>query len=76
MKTAGWFLSHPEPVGWGSNFYRLGPGVTVCHIGAAFVWLCLCWVGVPMIRKSQLFILLMSLLLGDGHGRKGHADAV
>lgn len=59
MITAGWYLSRSESVAWGANFYRLGPGGTICHTGAAFVWLCVCRALVPLIKRSKLFILLV-----------------
>jgi hypothetical protein len=41
MMITGFVLICFEPVDWTTNFYRLGPGGTLIHLGAVLVWIAL-----------------------------------
>lgn len=47
-----------EPINWERDFYRLGPGGTLYHLGIALLWLCLCYLSVTFIKSTVFFALL------------------
>lgn len=51
-------ISRAEPAGWESNFYRLGPGGTLWHLGAAVAWMMLFIFLSKKIRANGLLTLL------------------
>ncbi|MCF3111677.1 heparan-alpha-glucosaminide N-acetyltransferase domain-containing protein [Niabella sp. CC-SYL272] len=61
LMLMGYLLSLTEPVGWQAEFYRLGRGRTLFHIGLALGWsLLFIWLA-KKIRGNYLFHLLQWL---------------
>ncbi|WP_460766830.1 hypothetical protein [Niabella terrae] len=54
-------LMRMEPADWGRNFYRLGPGGTIFHIGVALLWILLFLVFAEIIRWNRFFNFIMQL---------------
>lgn len=59
--TAGLVLATFEPVKWNSNFYRLGPGGTLFHLGAVMLWIAL-FVWAAKKTPANAFFRLLSWL--------------
>ncbi|MGF7230393.1 heparan-alpha-glucosaminide N-acetyltransferase domain-containing protein [Arachidicoccus sp.] len=59
----GLALKHFEPSNWETNFYRLGPGGSLIHMGTALIFLYLCHLllQIPNAKNSR-FIKLLSTL--------------
>lgn len=55
---AGNLLSQYEPPDWERDFYRLGPGGTLRHLGIALLWWSLCFWAVKCLGDNLLFKFL------------------
>ena len=57
----GYLMSTIEIDEWKNNFYRLGPGLTLFHIGAAMLWIALFVFIAKVVKKAYLLKLLLWL---------------
>lgn len=56
--SIGMVVRPHEPSAWENDFYRLGPGGTLYHLGFAFVWLCFCQVLVSIFKLDRRYSFL------------------
>jgi hypothetical protein len=56
--VCGLIFCRLEPEEWNNNFYRLGRGPTIAHIGAAMLWILIfIWI-VPRLKSNLFFSFL------------------